>query len=402
MPQAEKPQPLFVYPAHAALTWRTTAERRIGRSPFFPPFTVDVLQDPKAAELPAQSTPSGLRPAQEPHRGGGQADGQPTTPRHILRLLPATWRNADDDIETPRPGCRAFLTKELCVPRLNAIHDSMWVVGRPMPPRSLTAQLVHRRELVLTEDMNLHLVWAKGFMFMKPIPRFLLSPDFWRMYLTPGDSKALVRQWSKPWPQTGASTAELAPCAAGFLFSWTALISHESDFKIAHDKGLIPGEVTWWGWKELTEQLLAHAPPTVYGNINERFHYGELRLGRLNKIYRLRQLNFRGYWFRYSQSADFFEDNFTRLASVLGYIVIVLTAMQVGLGTTKLQESQLFQDASYGFTVFSIVAPLIAIALVLAVFVILVLWNVLVTKIYEKKRFGTMGIKKDVQKPDSV
>ncbi|KAL1627494.1 hypothetical protein SLS54_002419 [Diplodia seriata] len=300
-----------------------------------------------------------------------------------------------DDIETPAAGCPEFLTKDLCVARLNAIHGSMWVVGRPMPPRPLTAQLVHRREIVITEDINLHLVWTKGCMFLKPLPRYLLVPSFWRRHLCPlpTEHPVTVCPATTTHKNNAATVAELASCAAGFLFTWTALIAHESDWRIARDKGLIPGDLSWYGWKALTADFLdRHRPRQIYEAINVRFHYGELRLGRLNKIYRLRKLHVRGYLFGYTLKSDFFEDNFTRLASVLGYIVIVLTAMQVGLGTDRLGRSQLFQDASYGFTVFSIIAPLIAVALVLAVFVYLVLWNIKETRKYARKRFKTMGI----------
>ncbi|KAL1641677.1 hypothetical protein SLS58_005955 [Diplodia intermedia] len=311
-------------------------------------------------------------------------------------LLPATWRNAQDDIETPAAGCPEFLTKDLCVARLNAIHSSMWVVGRPMPPRPLTAQLVHRREIVITEDINLHLVWTKGCMFLKPLPRYLLVPSFWRRHLCPLPTEQLVTACPTTTHKNNPATvAELASCAAGFLFTWTALIAHESDWKIAHDRGLIPADLSWYRWKALTADFLARHPRQIYEAINRRFHYGELRLGRLNKIYRLQKLHVRGYLFGYTLKSDFFEDNFTRLASVLGYIVIVLTAMQVGLGTDRLERSPLFQDASYGFTVFSIIAPLIAVALVLAVFVYLVLWNIKETRKYARKRFKTMGIEDD-------
>ncbi|OJD30792.1 subtilisin-like serine protease [Diplodia corticola] len=349
---------------------------------FFPPFSVNVLPDP-TPDLPShQASP----------RSPDENDSL---------LLPATWRNAQDDIETPRGRCQHFLTKDLCVARLNAIHKSMWVVGRPMPPRPLTAQLVHRREIVITEDINLHLVWAKGCMFLKPLPRYLVVPSFWERHLCPPPAEPPVttcptHRDTSAHKHDAASVAELASCAAGFLFTWTALIAHESDWKIAHDKGLIPNDLSWYGWKALTEDFLdpSRRPASkIYRAINERFHYGELRLGRLNKIYRLQKLHVRGYLFGYTMKSDFFAENFTRLASVLGYIVIVLTAMQVGLGTERLQASPMFQAASYGFTVFSIIAPLIAVALVLAVFLYLVLWNVKETRKYERNRFKDMGLK---------
>jgi hypothetical protein len=45
------------------------------------------------------------------------------------------------------------------------------------------------------------------------------------------------------------------------------------------------------------------------------------------------------------------------------YITIVLTAMQVGLASEELMHNRGFNRAAYGFTVFSILAPLIVLLL---------------------------------------
>lgn len=365
------------------------------KSDFFPPFNVDAL----------------------PQDGSKRQDGSKSSEWNESLLLPATWRSSTDDIRIPEGECSLFLTKDLCLARLNAIHDWLWVVGRPMPPRPLTAQLVHRRDIIVTEDMNLHLVWSKGCMFLKPLPRYLLDPTFWKKHLTPPGKPfvTLCPKSQNKSPHTerdeefgrnilknlSACEKELASSAAGFLFSWTALIAHESDWRIAHDKGLIPSDLLWYQWKSFVRDFLDPAirpPSAIYEAINRRFHYGELRLGRLNKIYRFSRHHVRGYLFGYTLKSDFFEENFTRLASVLGYIVIVLTAMQVGLGTDRLTHSQLFQDASYAFTVFSIITPLFGVVVVLVVFLYTMLWNVEKTKNYEKKRFEIMRLKTSEEK----
>lgn len=48
----------------------------------------------------------------------------------------------------------------------------------PMPPRPLHHQLLLSREISVTEQMDMYLVWMTGRMFLKPIPRFLLEPYF--------------------------------------------------------------------------------------------------------------------------------------------------------------------------------------------------------------------------------
>ncbi|KAH7113587.1 hypothetical protein EDB81DRAFT_848696 [Dactylonectria macrodidyma] len=66
---------------------------------------------------------------------------------------------------------------------LPAIHGWLWFAGLPMPPRALHHKLFLGREIFVTERMDMHLVWTTGRMLLKPIPRFLLEPDFWTKYL---------------------------------------------------------------------------------------------------------------------------------------------------------------------------------------------------------------------------
>ncbi|KAJ6437987.1 ubiquitin-conjugating enzyme [Purpureocillium lavendulum] len=122
-----------------------------------------------------------------------------------------------------------------------------------------------------------------------------------------------------------------------------------SDFRIAQDKHLLPPEVSWPAWRIFVEQLDTEHIST---HVDPRFRYGELCLSRLNKIYALTQTPLRGYVRYWNQYGTFFHDNFAWLASASLYIVIVLTAMQVGLATESLGGNDAFQAASYGFTVF--------------------------------------------------
>ncbi|KAI1076061.1 hypothetical protein F5B20DRAFT_339988 [Whalleya microplaca] len=292
-------------------------------------------------------------------------------PLDFLALLPASHRTKRDDIVVPRLESE-FLVRELLVKRLNDIQDWLWVCGRPMPPRPLHHQALIAREITITENPELHLVWSKNRIFLKPIPPYLLEPDFWAAHII--------------------HDRNLADCARGFLFSYTALVAYESDFRMALEKGLIPTRVTWEAWKRLSQEILQNH---CYSSVNPRYWYGELRLSRLNKIYRFRK----GFIFRgYSKVAahtvyvDLLRDNFAALATVLGYVVIVLTAMQVGLGVDKLQSDDAFQNASYGFTVFSIIAPLIAgVGIVIAVLGMFIS-NWMATKNYEAGRFRAMGV----------
>ncbi|KAI0380722.1 hypothetical protein F5Y04DRAFT_90677 [Hypomontagnella monticulosa] len=228
------------------------------------------------------------------------------------------------------------------------------------------------REIFITENPELHLVWSKNRMFLKPIPLYLLDPDFWAAHII--------------------HDRKLADCARGFLFSYTALIMYQSDFRLAMEKGLLPLDLTWEAWKDLSKEILQNH---CYASINPRYWYGELRLSRLNKVYRLRKgFILRGYSKIMSHSVygDLIADNFATLAGILGYVVIVLTAMQVGLGVERLQEDEAFQNASYGLTVFSILAPLVAGTGIFLAILVIFISNWLVTKDYTGKRFREMGV----------
>lgn len=65
------------------------------------------------------------------------------------------------------------------------------------------------------------------------------------------------------------------------------------------------------------------------------------------------------------------ERNFAWALTAIVYITIVLTAMQVGLGTHQLKDDVGFNRASYGFTVFSILAPLIVLVVIIITLLVL-------------------------------
>ncbi|KAH8816663.1 hypothetical protein F5884DRAFT_818635 [Xylogone sp. PMI_703] len=282
-----------------------------------------------------------------------------------LSLLPASYRTDADDLAVPGhdiPTVMICVKKELDLCRLAQVHSWLWVAGRPVPPRPLHYQLLIGRGIFITEQMDMHLVWTTGQIYLKPIPRFLLEPNFWIEYLS-----------CKPECGPECECRGLRERALGFLFSYAALISHESDFHVTVEKQLIPSEVGWLAWRRFVEELDTEH---IYQNIDPRFYYGELRLGQLNKIY---------YLF------IFFQDSFTWLVGTTAYIAVALTAMQVGLATEPLTHNDVFQSASYGFTVFSILGPLIAACFIILAFCGIFFYNWVVTIKYRKKRFQHIG-----------
>ncbi|KAK4656341.1 hypothetical protein QC762_0059390 [Podospora pseudocomata] len=142
-----------------------------------------------------------------------------------------------------------------------------------------------------------------------------------------------------------------------------------TDFHIANETRLLPrneddSPIKWADWKALARELLQvhERDPDV---VHPRFLRAELRLSRINTIHRFTRLPpFHPYvrdWHSYS---SLFHDNLAWMATAAVFLALVLTAMQVGLATERLQQDTTFQQASYGFTVFAILGPICAFGLV--------------------------------------
>lgn len=113
---------------------------------------------------------------------------------NILSLLPASRRTREGDVAAPDlshsfslaniEDDQALTTifdwvdQELDLRRLANIHSMLWTAAHLLPPRPLHHQRVLNREIAITERLDLHLVWASGRTFIKPLPRYLLDPRF--------------------------------------------------------------------------------------------------------------------------------------------------------------------------------------------------------------------------------
>ncbi|KAI6782420.1 uncharacterized protein J7T54_001277 [Emericellopsis cladophorae] len=124
---------------------------------------------------------------------------------------------------------------------------------------------------------------------------------------------------------------------------------------MAQDKRLIPAHITWSSWRQLVREMLEY--PNIYRHMDYRFWHGEMRLSRLNKIFYLWQTPGRYYSTRWQQYSTFFGETFAYLAAMTVYILLVLTALQLGISTKLLENSASFDRVSAGFAVFSIVGP---------------------------------------------
>jgi hypothetical protein len=282
-------------------------------------------------------------------------------------LLPALHSISRTEFRPPEECLDDFYKDDLNISRLNDIHDWLWLAGRPEPARPLHRQKMLRREIVIVEQADLHLVWDGSRIFIKPLPRYLLFPDFW--------AKSNTKK-------------ELQESARGFMRSYSWLIRYESDFAIATELHLVPAELKWPRWRQLVAECYQKDMPVFdSANVNKRYCYGELRQGRLNYIYRIaRGSIIRGYEFGYNQYGTFFSRNFAWMITVFAYVTIALVALQVGLATDRLGKDPDFQRASYGFGVFSLLLPIIVTCLALAIFVLIFVNNFIQTRNVVKER----------------
>lgn len=279
-------------------------------------------------------------------------------------LLPASFQTSTYQRKLPSDNIFEFLHYELGVQRLNVISKHLWLAGRPIPARPLQRQIALGRAIIAMEQIDLHLLWFRDRIYIKPLPRFLLCDKFWKKYLV--------------------ANPEIYGNAMGLFASYVWLICHESDFAIAKDKRLVPSELTWSEWLNIVQMVLSQERVNRSMQM-ERYRYGELRLERINAIYRFmpgvpnRSL-IRGYYREYyTEYSTFFQRNFAWPVALFAVITIVLGAMQVGLQTRLLQKDDAFEKGCYTFVVFSLIMLVVLFISGGALFVALVIYNLMVT-----------------------
>lgn len=296
--------------------------------------------------------------------------------------------NASSGFNTQSP-ISTILDQDLRTPALDKIYSHLWLAGLPKAARPVHRQILLGRTIVITENPNEHLVWNANRIFIKPLPEYLLSHDFWT---TEGSS--LIQERS------------LYQSACGLLLSYCWLISTKSDLALARDVRLVPSSVTWEAWALFVTDLLTTIDPETLDTVSKRYHFGELRLSRLNLIYRFAPSMFSGQNFMRGFMSEplwtkaFLERNFAWLFSVFGFVTIVAGSMQVGLGTDLLHGSGKFQRASVGFTVASLIGVIASVLLVSVVWGFLTVYHILRAKenlkIVRKRRIDRQNSRNSV------
>ena len=218
-----------------------------------------------------------------------------------------------------------FLEDELLTPELDTMSPHMWMMATQSSANvhALHRQLVKGRNIVITENPQLHLVWLQDRIHIKPIPKCLLSYDFWS-YVLLGLSSGI-----------GHRQPDLVKAALGYLRSYRFLIRHESDFRIAQrdDLRLVPKEASW----EQVTRFLADLESIRDDAVSPRYAFGELRLSRLNFYGRfiLRRFHFERLNVQYG---SYFGQFYAPLLFIFGLCALVLNSLQVELAVEQLSQ----------------------------------------------------------------
>ncbi|KAK4955187.1 hypothetical protein LTR10_007382 [Elasticomyces elasticus] len=191
---------------------------------------------------------------------------------------------------------------------LERMHKQLWYAGRIGNISPLHHQKVIRREVVLTENPRLHLVWFEKTIFVKRLGDELLN---WKYFSDVVCGDQTVHR-----------------VATGFLLSYTCLIQYPSDLAVAQATGLVNKDVTWRCWQDFRSSVRHHLADR---NVHDRFEYGELRLNRLDQIYRMKGLGLT-YFTVYRDYSSYFGDHYMTLVLLFALVSVALSAMQVMAG----------------------------------------------------------------------
>lgn len=235
---------------------------------------------------------------------------------------------------------RSFLDRELWAVDLERMAPHLWMMSTQSSTNisPLHQQRVKGREIVITEDPRLHLVWIYDRIFIKPLPRYLLSHVFWSEYLSTEQS---IQQGRTQEEQK--TYARIRMSALGILRTYYYLIQHESDFHIAcNETRLLPSNISWTEFCRFSQSF----PSISDDAVSERYRYGELRLTRLNLYAKLVLGKFQ-YERVQGQYGAFFARFYGPLLFVFGIISLVLSAMQVELGVETLLTNTQWQAFWY-------------------------------------------------------
>lgn len=165
-------------------------------------------------------------------------------------------------------ACFASFAREFWSEDLESMSGRLWWMSKQDSANisPLHRQRVKGRQIIVSEDPRLHLVWIDDRIFLKPLPQYITSYAFWDTFMSD--------------PSQYGAAANLRKATLGYLRTYLYLIQYESDLRVAQDPALclVPKEVTWPQFCRFT----ARFNDITENEVSGRYHYGEIRLTRLN------------------------------------------------------------------------------------------------------------------------
>jgi hypothetical protein len=288
-------------------------------SPSAPPFSVTVALHTKSLEPSEGSNRSARLPQKITSAFPRSSD--PSVPLSYVPGEPAVGLTSSEVL--------GFLKRELATPLLDELYPRLWLSARRSGASidPLHRQTIKGRNIVPTEDPHLHLVWHPDKIYVKPIPVCLFNHQFWATYLS---SLPTRQRCENSKPKEKEITASFDPSIpTGFLRSYAYLIQHRLDFIIACNNHLIPKDIDWTQWS----LFISNFRTIGDGQVARRYHYGQLRLSRLNWAVRIfRPRNAATWWFYelpFWSIRSYIQWAITPLAFILASVSLVLSSMQV-------------------------------------------------------------------------
>lgn len=228
-----------------------------------------------------------------------------------------------------RDSVSNFLLRELSTERIERMYFMLFLVSNRNNISPLHHQALKGRQILLTERPDLHLVWYYDRIFVKPIPLCLLNHEFYKSHIL-----------------GSAADGQFCREANGFLRTYAHLIIHESDFDVARSAKLLPAEVKWENWCRFIQKF-EHVTDR---EVAARYHYGELRLTRLNFYSKVFFFEW-DYFEIYHQYVAYFARFMAPYLFIFGALAVILAAMQTALTA---DPNSAYRSSAYGVATFAI------------------------------------------------
>lgn len=258
---------------------------------------------------------------------------------------------------------RGILKQDMAMKDLDEVEGWLWIAGAKYNVYPLHHQRVLLRQIIPTDQSRLHLVWFDRNIYVKPLPDCLLDHEYVKNRVV---EDHCIRR-----------------AVVGFLHSYIKLIISPTDLRVAHEVGLLNAKVEWPAWSAYRASILEHTQrddptcrkgrmPFALEDTTPRYSFGELRLSRLNMVWRITG---RGlvYFTVHREYNSYFEEYFSLFVAAFAIVATVLTAMQVLIGIDGVPTA--VSKVSYWFGIVSILVILACLAAVLLLFISLFFHN---------------------------